>query len=200
MKIGIYGGTFSPVHLGHVRAARAFLDDVLPDLLIIMPAGNPPHKNEWGSVNAQDRFEMCKAAFEDISDRISVSDFEIKKSAKCYTYETVMYLKEKYPDSDFTVLCGEDMILCLDEWFEAEQLMKQCSFKALARGNNNKKLEEKIALLNEKYGADISLIAAEPIEISSTEIRNMIANGEDVSSFVPEKVLGIINKKHLYRS
>ena len=200
MKIGLYGGTFSPVHLGHVRAARAFLEDVLPDLLIIMPAGNPPHKNEWGGVGAQCRFEMCEAAFKAVSDRVAVSDYEIKKNAKCYTYETVTHLKEIYPGSDITVLCGEDMILCLDEWFEAEKLMKQCSFKALARGSNNKKLKEKIALLNKKYGADISLIAAEPIEISSTEIRNMIANGEDVSSFVPEKVLEIINEKHLYRS
>lgn len=199
MKIGLYGGTFSPVHLGHVRAAEAFIALEKPDLFIVMPAGVPPHKN-CEVLDGKVRFEMCKAAFSELDGNVSVSDFELLKEGKSYTYETVMHLKEIYPDADIYVLCGEDMALTLDKWYRAEELLTMCAFRVVPRGNDRERLLEKVNSLKTRFGADVDLIDIEPLEISSTEIRDMISSGEDENMPLPEKVLEIINEKQLYRS
>lgn len=197
MKIGIYGGTFSPVHNGHVRAAKLFIEKAELDKLLIMPAGIPPHKTVSYPVDATLRFEMCKAAFEDISDVIEVSDFEINKSGKSYTVETVEHFCDQ---GDISVLCGEDMICSLDTWFRAVDLMKTCSFYALARENGGEsRVAEAADRLIRDYGASVTVIYEQPLEISSTEIRDAVSKGKDVSGLVPAKVYEIINKYGLYR-
>lgn len=201
MKIVIFGGTFSPPHMGHVSSAKAVFRRCNPDLLVIMPTGIPPHKNEWGDVTGRDRYEMCKAAFCGISDKISVSDFEIGKNGKSYTYDTVNYFKERYPSAEISLLCGEDMIMCLDTWYMAEELMKKCSFKAVLRHCDSKTaVKEKIDFLSQKYGADFEIIEAPVIDISSSEIRKAVFDGNDISDYVGADVIEIIKKRRLYEA
>lgn len=197
MNIGLYGGTFSPVHNGHVRAAKLFLEKYGFDKLIIMPAGIPPHKASPTDVKAKDRLEMCRLAFERISPVVEVSDFEINKAGKSYTVETVEYLMSQ--NHGVTVLCGEDMILCLDTWHRAAELMKMCRFAAMVRCDGSReKVIKKIEELKRDYGADIDLIDADPLEISSTEIRGAMEDGKLLSHLVPESVAEYIKKNRLY--
>lgn len=197
MKIGIYGGTFSPPHNGHLRAAKLFLDTYSFDKLIIMPAGIPPHKSAPTDITPDIRFEMCKRAFSSISEKVEVSRFEIDKKARSYTVETVEHF---LGEGSITVLCGEDMILSLDTWFRAEELMKMCSFAAIIRHPGaRERVADKIKELEKSYGASIDLIDVCALEVSSTQIRERISNNEDISELVPEEVLTVIKKYDLYR-
>lgn len=197
MNIGLYGGTFSPVHNGHVRAARLFLERYDFDKLVIMPAGVPPHKSTPESPTSEIRLEMCRAAFSDISERIAVSDFEIRKKGKSYTVDTVEYLQSM---GNVTALCGADMLMSLHTWHRAAELMKKCSFAVIARENGTEgALASRIEELKERFGASIELITAEPMTVSSTQVRQMISKGQSVSCLVPEKVMKIIVDNNLYR-
>lgn len=196
MKTGIYGGTFSPVHNGHVRAAELFLENLSLDRLVIMPAGIPPHKEVREQVDGFVRYEMCQAAFLPLSDKVEVSDFEIKKEGKSYTIDTVSH----FEDDELWLLCGEDMLLCLDKWYRAEELMRRCSFAVLARTHGSGETIYRYAeKLRSEYGAQIEIIDGEPFEVSSTEIREKVRCGTDVSALVPTEVLKIINDRDLYR-
>lgn len=199
MNIVIYGGTFSPPHNGHINAVKALLRNVSSDMFVIMPTGIPPHKDEWGNVCGDDRFAMCKAAFEPVSDAIEVSDYEIKKGSKSYTYETIRHYKELYPEASIMLLCGEDMIMSLDSWYNAHYLMKECSFAAVSRRLATS-MNEKIKYLEKRYGAKIKVIECTPVEISSQQIRKMICEGRYISDCVPSGVLKIIKEKKLYSS
>lgn len=197
MKIGIYGGTFSPVHNGHVRAAKLFLQYISPDRLIIMPAGIPPHKQMDIPVSCGLRLEMCKAAFEEISERVEISDFEMNRKGKSYTVETVEHFSEL---GQVFVLCGEDMICSLDTWYRAGDLMQMAEFVAIAREEGGtRRVFEAAERLRREYGARITVIDERPLEISSTAVRNALKNGEDVSDLVPSRVIDIINENGLYR-
>lgn len=199
MNIVIYGGTFSPPHNGHINAAKTLLKYMSPDMFVIMPTGLPPHKDSWGSVCGEDRFEMCKAAFGDISNIVEVSDYEIKKASKSYTYETAKHFKSVYPDADITFLCGEDMIMSLDSWYNARRLMEECSFAAVLRNRKTSlQLNEKINYLRDIYGAKISVLECDPTDISSGQIRNMICDGKNIGGLVPNGVVDIIKEKNLY--
>lgn len=196
MKTGIYGGTFSPVHNGHVRAAELFLEKLSLDRLIIMPAGIPPHKEVTERVDGSIRYEMCRAAFLPLSDRVEVSDFEIKKEGKSYTIDTARH----FEGDELWILCGEDMLLSLDTWYRADELMRRCSFAALSRMlGENEKMRLHAEKLRGEYGAVVEIIDGEPFEVSSTEIRERVKLGEDISSLVPAGVLKIINDRNLYR-
>ncbi len=197
MKIGIYGGTFSPVHNGHIRAAKLFMQYSDLDKLIIMPAGIPPHKKISYPIAPEIRLEMCKAAFLPLSPIVEVSDYEIKKEGKSYTVLTAEHFLKL---GELCILCGEDMICSLDTWYRADELMKMVSFAAIAREEDGfGRVKEAALRLKRDYGANIHLIREKALEVSSTEIRDAISGGEDVSSLVPECVLRIINENGLYR-
>ena len=198
MKIGIYGGTFSPVHNGHVRAAWLFMEHVKLDKLMIMPAGIPPHKEMECPVSADVRLEMCKAAFLPLSPIVEVSDYEISKEGKSYSILTVEHFEN---EGELCILCGEDMICSLDRWFRAEELMKKAEFAAMAREDDGlSRVEEAAERLRREYGARITVIKEPALEVSSTEVREAIKNGSDASNLVPCAVLNIINEKGLYRN
>ena len=118
-KIGLYGGTFGPPHLGHVYAAKTFLREVAPDRLLIMPAGIPPHKEKAAGDTPELRLAMCRAAFGDLP-HTEISDYEIRKPGKSYTVETLEHLAA--PGREITMLCGTDMFLTLDHWHRAPDI------------------------------------------------------------------------------
>ena len=197
-RIGIYGGTFSPVHNGHVAAAKAFMEQMWLDVLFIVPAGTPPHKTVSGGVTALDRFKMCELAFGD-TEGVIVSDVELRRPGKSYTVDTLREFSQ--PDSRLFLLLGTDMLLSLDEWREPEEIFR-LSYPVYIRREKDAVLDglivKKIAEYQQKYGKVVRRIVTEPIELSSGDIRKKIAAGEDISDLVPPAVADYILSNKLY--
>lgn len=198
-KIGIYGGTFSPPHCGHVGAAESFYKAINLDELIIMPTFLPPHKHCDTEVLPSDRIEMCKIAFGHI-DRTVVSDLEIKRGGKSYTAITLKELSSS--DRELYFLCGTDMFITLDKWYTFEKIFELAVICYVRREDEfdlgeliKSKKEEYI----QKYNARIIEISNDVREISSSEIRNGIKNKIDLSDYIPRKVYNYITEKGLYR-
>ena len=199
MRTGIFGGTFSPIHNGHVKAALSFRDEMNLDVLYVIPDRIPPHKQISWNDDPFLRLEMVKKVFEG-EEKIVVSDTELKREGKSYTVYT---LPEFMGNGELFLLCGTDMFLSFDTWFRFEDIFRMCTLVLMQRETANpetkSKIEEKKKLYTEKYGAKIEMIKEEPFEISSSEIRAMVARGEDISAYVPECVRDIIEEKSLYR-
>ncbi len=197
-RIGIYGGTFSPPHNGHVRAAKAFMEQMWLDFLYIIPAAIPPHKEMEQPVSAMHRLKMCELAFSGI-EGIYVSDMEIVRGGKSYTVDTLRALHGE--DKRLFLLCGTDMLLTLDEWRAADEIFRLC-YPVYIRRDTDAALDgliiQKIAEYNQKYGKMVRRIVTEPLEISSSRIRQLAARGEDFSQLVPPTVKKYMDSNHLY--
>ncbi len=200
MRVGIYGGTFSPIHNGHVAAARAFMEQMWLDILYIIPTGVSPHKDMKGDATAKDRLEMCRLAFAGM-EGVIVSDLEIRREGKSYTVDT---LRELYdPNGRLFLLMGTDMLLTLDQWRHPEEIFRLC-YPAYIRREENEELDaaivEKIKLYHEKYGKVVRRIVAPAIELSSTDIRTAAADGFSIKEAVPPAVAAYIREHNLYRN
>lgn len=198
-RIGIYGGTFSPPHRGHVAAARAFMEQMWLDFLYVIPTATPPHKTVNAPVSAEDRLAMCRAAFAGI-EGVYVSDLEIRRGGTSYTVDTLRELAGE--DRRLFLLCGTDMMLTLDRWREAEEIFCLCYPVYVRREASDPRLDaqivQKIEEYNRRYGRIVRRIVTEPIEISSTELRDAIREGRDVTPWLPPMVETYIRDKHLY--
>lgn len=200
MRIGIYGGTFSPIHKGHILVAKEFIRQLELDTLFVIPVAIPPHKTEKQHIPSHFRLEMCKLAFED-EEKIIVSDLEIARGGKSYTAETLDSLKKTYPNDELFLLCGTDMILTFDSWYRYLDILDMCTVVYVRREKNvdlDAQIENKICFFKEQRGAVIRHIDISPIEISSSDLRKMIFKGLDVSCFVPEVIIAYIKKNGLY--
>lgn len=199
MRVGIYGGTFSPVHNGHVAAARAFMEQMWLDILYVIPTGVSPHKIIKGDATAADRLEMCRLAFSDV-EGVIVSDLEMKREGKSYTVDT---LRELYdPDGRLFLLMGTDMLLTLDQWREPDEIFRLCYPVYIRRetdGAMDAAIVEKITSYHERYGKVVRRIVAPAIEISSTDIRSAVAEGFPIDGAVPAAVAAYIREHNLYR-
>ena len=194
-RVGIFGGTFNPPHIGHIEAARAFVKGAELDELIIMPAFIPPHKEYTSTVSCEDRLAMCKLAFADV-DLATVSDLEISRGGKSYTYLTLEELKRD--DVDLYFLCGTDMILTLGNWKNPDIIFKKatiCYIRRESDEDNTALIKKKCEEYKDIYGAVIIPIDAEVIEISSSEIRN---DKTVMTKYVSHGVADYIKKAGLY--
>ena len=200
MRVGIYGGTFSPVHNGHVAAAKAFMEQMWLDILYIIPTGVTPHKVMKGDATAKDRLEMCRLAFAEM-DGVIVSDLEIRREGKSYTVDT---LRELYdPDGRLFLLMGTDMLLTLDQWREPEEIFKLCYPVYIRREEDaalDGRIVEKITSYQERFGKVVRRIVAPAIELSSSDVRNAIAEGGSIDSMVSAPVARYIEANRLYRT
>ncbi|MBO7249791.1 MAG: nicotinate-nucleotide adenylyltransferase [Clostridia bacterium] len=199
LRVGIYGGAFAPIHKGHVAAAKAFMEQMWLDVLFIIPTGISPHKQMSKGASDCDRLEMCRLAFDGI-EGIIVSDMEIRRQGKSYTVDTLRELVAD--DRRLFMLCGTDMILTLDTWNEADKIFELC-YPVYIRREKDESLDDeivkKVTEYRNKYGKNIVKIKAPVIEISSSDIRARIAQGEDVSELVPPEVVDYIKEKGLYK-
>lgn len=202
MKVGIFGGTFNPIHKGHTEAAYAFLRSVDLDKLLVIPTKIPPHKAITSDDDPEIRLEMTERAFSENKEyegRIEVSDIEIRSEGKSYTYYTLQKLKSMGYD-EFYLYCGTDMLLSFDTWFRFEDILSMCTLAYASRLENaSSEASEKITMLRERYGARILEIPLDPIEISSSKIREMIRQGEDASRYLSPTVLDFISERGLYQ-
>ena len=199
-RVGIYGGTFSPPHNGHIAAAKAFMEQMWLDFLFVVPAAVPPHKEIGQVASAEHRFRMTQLAFQGI-EGVYVSDLELRREGKSYTVDTLRELSGD--DRRLFLLCGTDMMLALDEWYEPEELFRLC-YPVYARREKDPvidaKIIQKISFYQGKYGKIVRKIQMEPVEISSTEVRKKIAAGESVANLIPPLVEQYIFDNHLYGS
>ena len=200
MRVGIYGGTFSPVHNGHVAAAKAFMEQMWLDILYVIPTGVTPHKVMKGDATAKNRLEMCRLAFAEM-DGVIVSDLEMRREGKSYTVDT---LRELYdPDGRLFLLMGTDMLLTLDQWREPEEIFRLCYPVYIRREEDaalDGRIVEKITSYQERFGKVVRRIVAPAIELSSSDVRNTIAEGGSIDSMVSEPVARYIEANHLYRT
>ncbi len=197
-RICIYGGTFNPPHMGHVRSAEAFVKTIVPDKLIIMPDHLPPHKSHDGIVTAEDRAQMCRLAFSHIKNA-EISEREIKRGGKSYTAVTLAELSS--PTNELYFLVGTDMLLTLDRWYESKRIFELsaiCYVRREADKSLEAEISKKIKEYEEKYSARVIPVPAETVEVSSTEIRSMIKQGMH-TELIPELVMEYIQEKGLYR-
>ena len=199
-KIGIFGGTFNPVHKGHEFAALNFYDKYKLNKLIIIPANIPPHKLIDAKVTAEQRFEMCEICFGKYKNyNICVSDFEIKKEGVSYTYDTLTEIKKDYTDGKIYFLIGSDMFLYFEKWYKYQELFKLCAFAVAFRNNQDKR---EVSELREKFikmGAEIELLENEPFEVSSTELREEIKNNNyNLEKYISAEVLAYIKERNIY--
>lgn len=190
MRIGIFGGTFNPVHIGHVRLAENFKKELALDKLLIIPTAVPPHKEAENIASGEDRLKMCALAFEDIGE---VSDIEIARGGRSYTVETLERLKEIYADDEFYFLVGSDMLLSFRRWYRYEDILSMCTLCATDR-DNEKTCKDADSELFEK----IIFCDFPKTVVSSSEVREKLERKADVSSLVPEKVEKYIKEKGLY--
>lgn len=199
MRVGIYGGTFSPPHIGHISAAKAFFCGMKLDKLYIIPAGIPPHKKINYPDDPEKRLKLCELSFSDI-EGAEVSDIELRREGKSYTVLTLRELAGE--GRELFLLCGTDMILTLDSWYCPEEIFKLCTPVCIRRENDSETgltLKEKLALYKERYGVKIPIINVPAIEISSSEVREKIKQGESVSGLVSLAAERFIEAEGMYR-
>jgi len=198
LRIGIYGGTFAPIHNGHIASAKAFMEQMKLDYLFIIPAYLPPHKAIDSSDDPIHRLRMCDLAFKNV-DGVVVSDMEIRRGGTSYTYDTLSCLFGD--DRKLFLLCGTDMVLTFDKWYRYEDIFKMCYPVYVRRERDaiiDNKIVNKITEYYNKYGVMFRKIVTDPIELSSTQIRNAVASGASISSFVPHEVERYIKENRLY--
>lgn len=204
MKIGIYGGTFNPPHLGHVTAARAVSELLKLDRLLFVPAGMPPHKNlPAGSPTPQQRLEMTRLAAEQtgLGENAEVLDLELRRQGRSYTADTLRQLKSQYPDDELWLLMGTDMFLTLQTWHAPEEILSLAGIAAFGRTEED--TEELFAaqrdFLYRTYPRArlFTLTIPGVVEVSSTDLRARLGRGEG-SALLPPAVYGYILRQGLY--
>ena len=192
MRIAIYGGSFNPMHIGHEKIVDYVLDNLNIDKIIIIPVGIPSHR-ENNLEQSDTRLKICKEIFKG-NKKIEVSDIEIKSEGKSYTYDTLLKLMDLYGENnEFFEIIGEDSLKSLKTWKNYEELLKICKFIVFRR-KDDKNIQIDEEFLNNK---NIIILENEYYNISSTEIRNMVKNNEDISAFVNKKVKKLIEKEYL---
>lgn len=197
-SIGIFGGTFNPIHIGHLIVAQEVLTYFKLDKIIFIPCGNPPHKDEKEVANAFLRYEMIKLAINDNSS-FEVSDIEIKREGYTYTYDTLNELKKIYSEDKLYFITGYDAFKDSNTWKNAEKVYDMVSFIVVNRGEVNKKMEEEINNKIIKYGMNVKILTIPNIGISSTDIRYRISKGLNIKYMVPDNVLMYIENNKIYR-
>ena len=200
MKIGIMGGTFDPIHKGHLMLGEYARELYNLDKIWFMPNGNPPHKlNSKIESQTNHRVKMVELAIKD-NDGFDIQLYEVKRKDVNYSYLTMEHFNQIYPNDEFYFIIGADSLFAFETWKNPDRLVKTCKILAAYRdGKNTSEMEEQIQYLNEKYGAEIILLNTPNVDISSSDIRRMIKNHEDISEMVPESVFSYIQSNNLFR-
>jgi len=197
MKIAMLGGTFDPIHLGHIRLGQYFAEKLELDKVLIIPTRTPPHKQKKVTP-AEHRLEMCRIAAEYAGDKFEVSDIELRRDGLSYSFYTLQSLHEMYPGYELYMLTGADMFVTLDKWHRYEELRELATFCTVARDDiTGEQLREKAAQLT---GCRLIVSEEAVMQVSSTAIRAAAANGGEFDHLVPPGVAEYIRINGLYRS
>ncbi len=189
MKIGLYFGSFNPIHTGHLIIASHVVNQTDIQQVWLMVSPQNPFKQESGLLNEYHRLHLAQLAIEDDT-RFRVSDIEFKMPRPSYTIDTLIYLQEKYPQHEFTIIMGSDSFQNLPKWKNAELLIRNHSFIVYNRPGS---------IVIETHGASVSILDAPQLTISATHIRTNIQEGKSIRYLVPEKVRVYIEENNYYK-
>ena len=199
-SIGIMGGTFDPIHYGHLVAAEVARVEFGLEKVIFIPAGRPPHKQSQIITDSEHRYQMTVLATSS-NPSFEVSRIEVDKDELTYTFDTIKDLKSIYgEDCAIYFITGADAVLELLTWYKIQELLALCKFIAVTRpGFDNQDLEQKIEEISSKYDGEIICIEAPLLAISSTDIKRRLKNGKPIKYLLPEEVEKYILKNGLYK-
>lgn len=197
IKTGIFGGAFNPPHVGHAAIAREAADYLKLRRLLVIPSFESPHK-QTKLMPFEDRAEMCRRAFSDIGGKceVEICDIERRMGGVSYTINTIRELKKIYPDSEFYLIIGSDMLFTFREWFRYESILKECRVCAVPRSGDS--MTDMMEFATEM--GRVRVIPADIPGVSSTEIRERIAQGQSLEGLVSESVAEYIAEKGLYKT
>ncbi|MCR5295463.1 MAG: nicotinate-nucleotide adenylyltransferase [Lachnospiraceae bacterium] len=200
MKIGIMGGTFDPIHIGHLILGENAYQQFELDRVIFMPAGNPPHKkNRRGQATDAQRLSMVYRAVAS-NPHFEVSEMEMNEEGYSYTYRTLETLRDRYPDNDYFFIIGADSLFDFAKWREPGRIAAACTLIVATRNHtSNEKLDEAIREVRQNFGARIRKLDTENIDVSSHEVRAWVSEGKTVKYYVPDPVIDYINEFKIYR-
>jgi nicotinate-nucleotide adenylyltransferase len=193
--VGLFGGTFDPIHNGHVVAANAAADKLNLEKVIFVPAGNPYFKTREGELVtcSEDRLKMVELAVEEKLS-FDVSDIEIRREGPSFTLDTVRQFKEVA--EQLVVIIGIDALVSFADWYKPEALLEECRILAVTRSGANPKLISRIPIA--EIEKKIELLDVDTPNISSTKIRQLVRKGLSLEGIVPQKVIDYINQRQLY--
>ena len=189
-RIGLFGGTFNPVHIGHLVVAQDILNKLKLEKMYFIPCGTPPHKVGSDMLEARHRQAMVKLAIKD-NPGFTLSDVELKRKGKSYSIDTVRYFKEKYPESRIFFIIGADILPALHTWKDIDILINECEFVVMTRPEHDT-IEKKVRNVGH-------FLNVRDVEVSSTEIRNLIRAGKSIHYMVPREVEKYIADEKLYK-
>ena len=198
MRIGMFGGSFNPIHNGHIQLIKGIINELNLDRLLVVPSFLPPHKLVESPISPEDRIAMCKLCISDIP-KAEISDIEIKRGGKSYTYETLQELHSTYLNDDLFLIMGADMFLSIETWKNPEIIFKLATICGVPRkgvGGRQELIDREPFL--KSIGAETKVLNLTLPEVSSSEIRESIKNGKPIDKLVPIQVRNYILEKGLY--
>jgi nicotinate-nucleotide adenylyltransferase len=198
MRIGIFGGTFNPPHLGHLICAEEAYGELGLDQVMLIPAGTPPHKPVDAEPGAEHRLELCRLAVKD-DDRFRVSDLELRRDGPSYTVDTLNVLSSQAPTNQLFLILGGDIAAGLPQWHQPERVLELATV-AIARRRGTAKEAVQQALRQLRGGERATFFQMPRIGISSTMVRRRVRAGQPIRYFVPDAVEKYIERHGLYRA
>lgn len=198
MKVGLMGGTFNPIHLGHLIISEYIRTNFPLDKVVFIPTGDPPHKDNKELISAMDRFHMTELAIKS-NPYFEISANEINRVGKSYSTDTIDEFINKMPEDELYFIIGSDTLDDLKNWKDIENVFEKISFIVIGRnGLADTDIEQKINEYNKKYNSNIFYVSGPQIEISSTMIRSYIAENKSIRYLVPKDVEEYIKARELY--
>ena len=198
-RIGIFGGTFNPIHNGHIQMIEACKNFAKLDKVIVIPSYTPPHKQCDMLADENQRLEMCRLACSEF-DFAEISDIEIKRGGTSYTFETLQSLKQIYPDDELCFIMGADMFLSLEKWKNPEIIFELVTIIAVPRNSDDKNdLVKHYNDVLQKMGAKAEILNDTVLTVSSTFIRDNIFDVQKIKKLIDDKVYEYIINNKLYR-
>lgn len=195
-RIALFGGSFNPIHNGHLHLAQTVHQQCGLDRMLLMPSGTAPHKSSDAYAPAADRLAMCRLAAEPYP-WLEVSDYELTKPGKSYTVETLRYLHSRFPEDALFLLTGSDMLLSFDSWYRWQEILTLAGLLCVSRGTEPEDvLRQKAAELS-PYG-QVTVVHTKPLPMSSSQIRHKIELCRKFSCYLPENVVQYIMLHGLY--
>ncbi len=196
-RIGLFGGSFNPPHLGHLHLAESVHDALSLDEVRLIPSRISPHRSMAEYAPEADRLEMCRLAAEGYP-WLTAEDYELQQDRVSYTYSTVRHFADLYPDAELFWLIGGDMLKSFTTWHRWEEILQLCAVAAVAREPDEYAELQQVAAELRQYG-EIHLINVDSYPVSSTKIREMIRSSQNYPCYLPEKVVQYIKENQLYR-
>jgi nicotinate-nucleotide adenylyltransferase len=199
MKTGILGGTFNPIHCGHIEMMEKALEEEDLDDILLIPTGDPPHKDKKDLISKYDRYEMCLLSAMSL-DNVFVSSIEVEREGTTYTIDTLLELEKRYGiKENIYFIVGADTLFKLETWKDIEKVAKRCIFLAFPREDASfSHIEEEAERLRQEHGMDIRIMKSHVLDVSSSKIREMVNRGSDIERMVPGKVREYIIRNKIY--